>query len=50
MKKILVADDERELREILKLMLGAEGYEVVTAENGREALSLADETVDMYWT
>lgn len=48
MKKILVADDERELREILKLMLGAEGYEVVTAGNGEEALSLADETIDMY--
>ncbi len=47
-RKILAADDEREIREVLKLLLEAQGYEVETAGDGKEALSLADETVDMY--
>ena len=29
--RILVADDEKEIREILELLLTAEGYEVVPA-------------------
>ena len=33
-KKILIADDEQDLREILKMILSAEGYEVGEAENG----------------
>lgn len=37
--KILVADDERILREGLKGLLSIEGYEVITARNGEEALS-----------
>lgn len=35
--KILVADDEKEIREILKLLLTGEGYEVILAENGQQA-------------
>ncbi|HIW84065.1 MAG TPA: response regulator transcription factor [Candidatus Dorea gallistercoris] len=46
--KILVADDEGEIREIVGLLLEGEGYEVVTAENGQEALELADSSVDLY--
>lgn len=46
--KILVADDEKEIRDILSLLLKGEGYEVITAENGLEAVELADEDVDMY--
>ncbi len=45
---ILVADDEKEIREVLHLLLSSEGYEVVTACNGREALSLACEAIDLY--
>lgn len=47
-KKILIADDEQDLREILKMILNAEGYEVVEAENGVQAAKLADESIDMY--
>lgn len=46
--KILVADDEREIRELLKLLLTGAGYLVVTAENGKEAVEKADETVDLF--
>ncbi len=36
--KILVVDDEVYLLQILDFSLGAEGYEVVTAEDGEQAL------------
>jgi two-component system response regulator PilR (NtrC family) len=36
--RILVVDDERSMRELLAIVLGREGYEVVVAENGRQAL------------
>jgi DNA-binding response OmpR family regulator len=40
-EKILVADDDQTLRELLVLLLSREGYEVVTASNGGEAIELA---------
>ena len=46
--RILVADDEKEIREILELLLTAEGYEVVQAADGEEALGLADDSIDLY--
>ena len=45
---ILVADDEKEILDILCLLLGSEGYEIVTAHNGREALASAHEDIDLY--
>ncbi len=36
--KILIADDEAEIRNVLHLYLEIDGYEVVEAENGLEAL------------
>jgi len=36
--KILVVDDEKEIREITQVFLVLNGYEVNTAENGKEAL------------
>ncbi|ABQ47436.1 MULTISPECIES: response regulator [Thermotoga] len=38
MKRILVVDDEPNIRELLKEELQEEGYEIDTAENGEEAL------------
>jgi two-component system response regulator PilR (NtrC family) len=38
-KRILVADDERSLRELLAIVLRREGYEVHLAENGEAALA-----------
>lgn len=46
--KILIADDEREIREILTRILEKEGYEVVAAKDGQEVVELADESVDLY--
>jgi two-component system alkaline phosphatase synthesis response regulator PhoP len=38
LKKILIADDEPDILEIVKFNLENEGYQVVTAHNGEEAL------------
>lgn len=40
MLRLLVAEDELELRTVLRKTLTHEGYEVETASNGREALEL----------
>jgi two-component system alkaline phosphatase synthesis response regulator PhoP len=40
-KKILVVDDKLELRTLLKSYLSQEGFEVVTANDGQEALYVA---------
>jgi two-component system, OmpR family, response regulator VicR len=47
-KKILVVDDERPIAEILKYNLEEEGFRVVLAGNGEEALQkVADESPDL---
>ena len=46
--KILIADDEKEIRDVVKMLLEGEGYEVMAAADGQEALSLADASVDLY--
>jgi two-component system response regulator PilR (NtrC family) len=46
--RILVADDERSIRELLAIVLRRDGYEVILAENGRTALTvLEQEPVDL---
>ena len=40
---ILVVDDEREIRTVVKSILELEGYAVVTAVNGRSALAMVEE-------
>lgn len=35
-KRILVVDDEESIRKTLKLLLESEGYEVITANNGKD--------------
>jgi two-component system alkaline phosphatase synthesis response regulator PhoP len=39
--KILIADDEPDILEIMEYNLSAEGYEVICAKNGDEAIDLA---------
>ena len=45
---ILVADDDRQIREILTLLLSAQDYAVVTAEDGLAAAEQASEEIDLY--
>jgi two-component system alkaline phosphatase synthesis response regulator PhoP len=40
-KKILIADDEPDILEIIQFNLQVEGYEVFTAKNGNEAIDAA---------
>ena len=42
-KKILVVDDNPDIRTMLKTYLTSEGYQVLTAENGQKALFVARE-------
>src|SRR5919202_888479 len=42
-KSILVVDDEKSQREILEMILSAEGYDVTTAASGEAALKFAKE-------
>jgi CheY-like chemotaxis protein len=39
-KRILLADDQKEVRETVKLLLGLDEHKVTEAANGREALEL----------
>ena len=40
-KKILIADDEPDILEIIQYNLSSEGYQVITARNGNEAIDMA---------
>ncbi len=50
MAKILVIDDERAIRSTLKEILEFEGYEVVTAENGKSGIEKAAEGIDLIYS
>jgi two-component system response regulator (stage 0 sporulation protein F) len=43
-KKILIAEDDDSLRLLYEEELKAEGYEILSARNGREAIQLLEET------
>ena len=48
MSKILVADDEVSMVEMLEIMLGQEGYSVVSADNTEKAIAMLDkEDIDL---
>ncbi len=47
MKKILVADDEADIRSLLKESLELEGYLVYTAKNGMEAMGVLKHQLDL---
>ena len=47
-KYILVADDEKEIRDILTILLNGEGYEVVLASEGNEVINLISDDIDLY--
>jgi len=46
--KILIADDEAEIRQLLRLYLEKDGYSVIEADNGRKAIDIIEKDgVDM---
>ena len=45
--KILIADDAKDIRELLQLMLEDAGYQVVTAVNGKEAVDKIDDSISL---
>ncbi len=45
--KILIVDDDRDIVQILQLLLEGEGYDTQTAASGSEALAKIDGTVDL---
>jgi DNA-binding response OmpR family regulator len=45
MAKILIAEDERDIRDLITFTLGFAGFEVVAASNGEEAVNLARQEV-----
>jgi len=51
MKQILVIDDEQPIRSLLKIMLEREGFDVITASDGKEGMKLFSKaTVDLVIT
>lgn len=47
MKRILFADDDPEIREVVNILLKKEGYEVIEACNGEEAVEKTDKDIDL---
>lgn len=45
--RILIADDNQDIRQILHILLTGDGYQVVVATNGEEAVSLMDDTIGL---
>jgi len=46
-KTILVVDDEKNIRDLLKFNFENEGYDVVVAKDGKEALEKVKESIDL---
>jgi DNA-binding response OmpR family regulator len=44
-KRILIADDEQAVRQLLEVVLSSQGYEVLSAQNGDQAVRMAQERV-----
>jgi DNA-binding response OmpR family regulator len=45
MARILIAEDERDIRDLIAFTLRFAGHEVITTANGEEALNMALETI-----
>ncbi|WP_419823973.1 response regulator transcription factor [Anoxybacterium hadale] len=44
---ILIADDNNEIREIVRVLLESEGYNVIEAVDGEDAVNQVDESIDL---
>lgn len=47
-RKIMIADDDPDIREIVKILLESDGYDVIQAADGEEASRLIDGSIDLY--
>lgn len=47
MEKILIVDDEKEIRDLVEIYLKGEGYETIKAGDGEEALEVLDDNQDI---
>tara|TARA_Y100001970_G_scaffold222598_1_gene273822 strand:- start:1291 stop:1989 length:699 start_codon:yes stop_codon:yes gene_type:complete len=47
-KTILVVDDEKDIRELLKYNLSTEGYNVITANDGLDAKNKLNQDIDLF--
>ncbi|AQR94399.1 response regulator transcription factor [Clostridium saccharoperbutylacetonicum] len=47
MRNILIADDNNEIREIVRVLLESEGYNVLEAVDGEDAICKVDESIDL---
>lgn len=47
MKNILIADDNEDIREIVRVLLESEGYNVIEAVDGEDAISKVDDEIDL---
>lgn len=47
MEKILIVEDDEDIREGVRILLEGEGYDVIEAENGRKGLELLSEDPDL---
>ncbi len=47
MKNILIADDNEDIREIVRVLLESEGYNVVEAVDGEDAINKVDDEIDL---
>lgn len=45
--RILIADDNAEIREVLRILLESEGFEVVEAADGNEAVEKIEDNIDL---
>ena len=45
--RILIADDEKDIRDLIKLYLANQDYEFIEAENGEEAIEKMDSSIDL---
>lgn len=45
--RILIADDNEEIREILNILLSNEGYDIVEAKDGNEVIEKFDNSIDL---
>ncbi|MBV7273482.1 response regulator transcription factor [Clostridium thailandense] len=47
MNNILIADDNEEIREIVRVLLESEGYNIIEAVDGEDAVVKVDENIDL---